>query len=515
MICENTHMLDRVNVMESSLDNYKPGDLCLDCKEQGVDNKLRFFYISLEEQVLKCESRTCLWPHNDEISSDEDESPAIAVFNNFISPPLPACNETANALPVTPPEKQCSLNDLRISPSSPSTKSKDEKRIKPISKSLSALYANECADTSVAEQSIDNFKWLNPNLSAEKQPEPGSNTNYDIPITEFDIEDILALPESSDNSSLDRQESLREIMELLAATGNETAKAFPVTPSRKQCSLNDLRVSPSSPSTKSKDEKRIKPISTSLPALYAMPSTSATPECADTAVAEQSIDNLKWLNPNLSAEKQPEPESSSNYDIPITELDIEDILALPESSDNSALDHQESLRDIIELLTASSPLKQPPSPAKTEIDKELIIEPASIIPRHGSSRSNIFVKPRKASTLTKKEKKPTRDNLNINVVLKSSNPTETEGDDSVSLIKDESEASSKANPSDMPGTDLTPFMAAINRQSENTRRKISNRRKHSFNRGNNPVGAAALKSLINDIESTRQAAAQQTKSVQK
>ncbi|KRF99164.1 uncharacterized protein Dwil_GK27894 [Drosophila willistoni] len=51
----------------------KAGDRCEECLGQGLDNKLRHFYINLEEQILKCEARTCLWPHNDEVSSDEED----------------------------------------------------------------------------------------------------------------------------------------------------------------------------------------------------------------------------------------------------------------------------------------------------------------------------------------------------------------------------------------------------------------------------------------------------------
>lgn len=57
----------------------QPGDACQECLSQGLDHKLRYFYINLEEQLLKCESRSCLWPHNDEISSDEEEAEAQSV----------------------------------------------------------------------------------------------------------------------------------------------------------------------------------------------------------------------------------------------------------------------------------------------------------------------------------------------------------------------------------------------------------------------------------------------------
>lgn len=51
----------------------QPGYPCEECLSQGLHHKLRYFYINLEEQILKCESRSCLWPHNDEVSSDEEK----------------------------------------------------------------------------------------------------------------------------------------------------------------------------------------------------------------------------------------------------------------------------------------------------------------------------------------------------------------------------------------------------------------------------------------------------------
>lgn len=55
------------------MEQLKPGDACQECLAQGKDHKLRFFYLNLEgEQLLKCESRNCLWPHNDLVSSDEE-----------------------------------------------------------------------------------------------------------------------------------------------------------------------------------------------------------------------------------------------------------------------------------------------------------------------------------------------------------------------------------------------------------------------------------------------------------
>ncbi|EDW31348.1 GL11090 [Drosophila persimilis] len=54
------------------LEKLQSGDPCRECLDLGLDHRLRYFYISLEEQLLKCESRSCLWPQNDEVSSDEE-----------------------------------------------------------------------------------------------------------------------------------------------------------------------------------------------------------------------------------------------------------------------------------------------------------------------------------------------------------------------------------------------------------------------------------------------------------
>ncbi|XP_032591148.1 flocculation protein FLO11 [Drosophila grimshawi] len=51
----------------------KVGDLCEECLQRGLNHKLRYFYVSMEDQLLKCESHQCLWPHNDLVSSSDDE----------------------------------------------------------------------------------------------------------------------------------------------------------------------------------------------------------------------------------------------------------------------------------------------------------------------------------------------------------------------------------------------------------------------------------------------------------
>lgn len=78
----------------------QPGDECLECQSEGRNHKLRYFYINLEEQLLKCESRSCLWPHNDEVSSDED------------------LNSEA-ALPITAPQSELLESPAATLPSHP------------------------------------------------------------------------------------------------------------------------------------------------------------------------------------------------------------------------------------------------------------------------------------------------------------------------------------------------------------------------------------------------------------
>ncbi|KAI9582459.1 hypothetical protein GQX74_009846 [Glossina fuscipes] len=58
--------------MESS--GLQAGDLCIDCQQLGLEKRLRYFTINLqEEQILKCENVFCLYPHNDELSSSTDD----------------------------------------------------------------------------------------------------------------------------------------------------------------------------------------------------------------------------------------------------------------------------------------------------------------------------------------------------------------------------------------------------------------------------------------------------------
>uniref|UniRef100_A0A1B0G4Q4 Uncharacterized protein n=1 Tax=Glossina morsitans morsitans TaxID=37546 RepID=A0A1B0G4Q4_GLOMM len=58
--------------MESS--GLQAGDLCLDCQQLGLEKRLRYFTINLqEEKILKCENVFCLYPHNDELSSSTDD----------------------------------------------------------------------------------------------------------------------------------------------------------------------------------------------------------------------------------------------------------------------------------------------------------------------------------------------------------------------------------------------------------------------------------------------------------
>ncbi|XP_020801256.1 titin [Drosophila serrata] len=83
------------------MEQLRVGDPCQECLSQGRDHKLRLFYLNLaEETLLKCEARTCLWPHNDEVSSDEEvefeTSDSITPLQSM--PPV-----TPDSLPSAPP----------------------------------------------------------------------------------------------------------------------------------------------------------------------------------------------------------------------------------------------------------------------------------------------------------------------------------------------------------------------------------------------------------------------------
>ncbi|XP_017066139.1 pollen-specific leucine-rich repeat extensin-like protein 1 [Drosophila eugracilis] len=81
------------------MEQLQPGDACQECQTLGRNHKLRFFYINLEEQLLKCESKSCLWPHNDEVSSDEEFNMDAA--EPFTASPL---ESSASQQPLPPPD---------------------------------------------------------------------------------------------------------------------------------------------------------------------------------------------------------------------------------------------------------------------------------------------------------------------------------------------------------------------------------------------------------------------------
>ncbi|KQS70829.1 uncharacterized protein LOC26526886 [Drosophila erecta] len=90
------------------MERLQPGDECLECQSEGRNHTLRYFYINLEEQLLKCESRSCLWPHNDEVSSDEDLNleaalPISALHSKPSESPAPTLPSQPFALSSKPP----------------------------------------------------------------------------------------------------------------------------------------------------------------------------------------------------------------------------------------------------------------------------------------------------------------------------------------------------------------------------------------------------------------------------
>uniref|UniRef100_A0A1A9VKR4 Uncharacterized protein n=1 Tax=Glossina austeni TaxID=7395 RepID=A0A1A9VKR4_GLOAU len=64
------------NLISGNMESFglQAGDLCLDCQQLGLEKRLRYFTINLqEEKILKCENVFCLYPHNDELSSSTDD----------------------------------------------------------------------------------------------------------------------------------------------------------------------------------------------------------------------------------------------------------------------------------------------------------------------------------------------------------------------------------------------------------------------------------------------------------
>uniref|UniRef100_A0A1I8NR81 Uncharacterized protein n=1 Tax=Stomoxys calcitrans TaxID=35570 RepID=A0A1I8NR81_STOCA len=70
--------------MESSSNftqELKVGDLCYDCQQKGIESRLRYFLINLnEDTLLKCESDSCMYPYNEDISSSDEEEEDNAKF---------------------------------------------------------------------------------------------------------------------------------------------------------------------------------------------------------------------------------------------------------------------------------------------------------------------------------------------------------------------------------------------------------------------------------------------------
>lgn len=72
----------------------KVGDICSDCQQRGIDNRLRIFLINLnEDTILKCQSDSCMYPYNDDLPSSEGEN-----SNNieFIEPQINFTNILPN-----------------------------------------------------------------------------------------------------------------------------------------------------------------------------------------------------------------------------------------------------------------------------------------------------------------------------------------------------------------------------------------------------------------------------------
>ncbi|XP_054738027.1 uncharacterized protein LOC129244430 [Anastrepha obliqua] len=57
--------------MEPSI--FQPGDICPNCQQNGMHHRLRSFYIDINEQIVKCESVSCLYPYINDFSDSEDD----------------------------------------------------------------------------------------------------------------------------------------------------------------------------------------------------------------------------------------------------------------------------------------------------------------------------------------------------------------------------------------------------------------------------------------------------------
>ncbi|XP_052843457.1 uncharacterized protein LOC128256833 [Drosophila gunungcola] len=190
------------------MEQLQPGDACLECLGLGRNHKLRFFYINLEEQLLKCESRSCLWPHNDEVSSDEeldlnagDPLPAIDVAENppfsgaapladrhppcavLLADPPPPC---AVALADPPPDDDDEfilqlLQQLTPGTETDSVESPPESNIN-LCSVVDLLSLDPTEVTSCPQLELPDLSFLEENIPEHKEPLKAVITKQEIPL---------------------------------------------------------------------------------------------------------------------------------------------------------------------------------------------------------------------------------------------------------------------------------------------------------------------------------------------
>ncbi|KAH8341811.1 hypothetical protein KR067_011762 [Drosophila pandora] len=160
------------------MDRLKPGDSCLECLELGLDHKLRLFYINLEEELLKCESRTCLWPHNDEVFSDEDvdfADPAETDLNVWKSDHSSASFSSPPAYPAPKTTDKVESSSYPEEASFPATEPDDDDE----------FIIGLLQQLDPAPQIVSSL----PELSSEAHPETKTQSDFDMPnLMDFNID---------------------------------------------------------------------------------------------------------------------------------------------------------------------------------------------------------------------------------------------------------------------------------------------------------------------------------------
>ncbi|XP_032571825.1 phosphatidylinositol 4,5-bisphosphate 5-phosphatase A [Drosophila sechellia] len=168
------------------MERLQPGDECLECQSEGRNHKLRYFYIGLEEQLLKCESRSCLWPHNDEVSSDEDLDSEAALSITALQSELlesPAATQPSHPTASTskpPPDDDDEFILELLQQLTPATETPLKTNVSP--SSMPDLHSPS-EEKPCPQLELPDFSFLEENIAVNEKPPQALKSELGVPST--------------------------------------------------------------------------------------------------------------------------------------------------------------------------------------------------------------------------------------------------------------------------------------------------------------------------------------------